>query len=371
MPHHDSLTVHDIDRLLASRGGPHLSFFLPTSRVTPDAEQDRTTLRNQRAEAFERLMEAHGLRRPDAEALLLPVDELLEDRAFWAHLSDGLALFAAEDGFACFRVAAPLARRLVVGSRFAVQPLLPLLSGDGSYYFVALSANAVRVIEASRSGAQLLELPELPADLREALALRGREPDQGPNRGWQGDEGKKTRYRKLFFKVDRALRSILRGEPVVLAGVDYLLPIFRRASGYPQMVAESVEGNPDTLSAAELHAATWPLVEPIFSAPRRDALASYAAKVGTGMTASGLADVLTAAFDGRIDTLFIDPDAEAFGSFDRASRELAISADPPQADHQDLFGLAARWTHQRGGQVFAASAAEVADGSLPAALLRF
>ncbi|MEM6955246.1 MAG: hypothetical protein AAF411_00660 [Myxococcota bacterium] len=370
MPHHDPFSTREIDALLVPREGPHVSFFLPTSRVTPHAEHDRVVLRNQRAEAFTALTERHGLRRREAESLLLPVDGLLEDSAFWAHLSDGLALFVADGHFTSLRVASPLPERLTVAPRFVVQPLLPLLSGDGTYYVLALSANVVRVFEASRSGISALHLADLPTDLREALELRGRDPKDTTNRGWQGDEGKKRLYRKLFTRVDRVLRPMLRGEPVVLAGVDHLLPIFRRASGYARLVSDAVSGNPDELSKEQLHEKTWPLVQAIFDAPRREAIAAFAEKAGTGLTANGLADVLIASSEGRIDTLFVDPAASAIGTFDVESRRLAIDGDP-RANSQDLIGLAAQWSHERGGRVYVAEPDDLNGAKLPAALLRF
>ena len=69
---------------------------------------------------------------------------------------------------------------------------------------------------------------------------------------WQGDEAQKTLYRKYFTQIDRVLRPYFadHSEPLVVAGVDYLLPIFREASSYRHLVPQGIPGNPEELTEA-------------------------------------------------------------------------------------------------------------------------
>jgi hypothetical protein len=99
--------------------------------------------------------EAHlfalGLRTPQVMELLAPATRLLEDNlAFWQHQRDGLALFLARDTSMVYRLPVSFAEQAVVGSRFYIRPLLPLLSGDGTFYLLALSQNHVRLWRGSR-----------------------------------------------------------------------------------------------------------------------------------------------------------------------------------------------------------------------------
>ena len=76
--------------------------------------------------------------------------------------------------------------------------------------------------------------------------------------------------RPISKRAAREMYEVLREEqaPLVVAAVDYLLPIFRQASAYPHLLQRGIEGNPDRLSEKELHDRAWTLVEPSFQAAR-------------------------------------------------------------------------------------------------------
>lgn len=71
---------------------------------------------------------------------------------------------------------------------------------------------------------------------------------------------------QYFREIDRRLQKILVGEtaPLVLAGVDYNLPLFRNATGYGHVLDEGIFGNPEGRPAEELHAAAWEIIKPHF-----------------------------------------------------------------------------------------------------------
>jgi hypothetical protein len=372
MHYTDHIAQDDVEQLLAETTGPCVSIYLPTTPITPHTDQDQIRLKNLRAEAFERLL-ARGIRRPDAEAILLPVDEALEDPGFWPYLSDGLAIFCAPAMHALFRV--PLSPRptLEVGERFLLKPLLPLLTEDGIFYVLALSENEARLFEGTRHHVAQIQLEDLPASMAAALAMRGRDPDQPPRRRWHvGDEGQKILYRKYFLQIDRALRPLYGGfsDPLVLAGVDHLLPIFREASSYPHLVATGISGNPERLSAKELHAEAWPIMEPILAGPRRAALARYGALRGTGRTSNDVETILSAALEGRVESLFLNLAISAYGAFDETTRSAVVRETPEPGD-VDLSAWAARWAYRTGADIFAGEPPEVPHDSPIAAVFRY
>lgn len=371
MHHTDHISANDIDLLLDVKSGPCVSIYLPTHTVTTEVQQDQILLKNLRAEAFHGLLE-RGLRRPDVETILLPVDELLEDAALWPYLSDGLAVFCSPDCHAAFRIPVSPSPMLQLGDRFILKPLLPLLTEDGVFYVMAISRNEVRLFEGTRYHVSQIHLDELPANMSEALRLEGREPNRAPQRLWQGDEGQKGLYRKYFLHIDRVLRPLYgdASGPLVLAGVDYLLPLFREVSSYRQLVTLGIPGNPDQLNAQALHAKAWPIVEPIFSRPRREAQAEYETLRGSGQTSQEFQTILTAALDGRVKTLFLSLAAEVFGTFDPTTRELQVREEPLAGD-VDLCAQAARWVYRTGGAVFGGEPPDIPPGSPLTAIFRY
>ncbi|MFQ5459825.1 MAG: hypothetical protein ACE5EL_03435, partial [Anaerolineae bacterium] len=71
-------------------------------------------------------------------------------------------------------------------------------------------------------------------------------------------------------------------------GVEYLLPLYRDASSYPNILPGGVLGNPDELSAADLHKRAWEIVGPHFEGAQRRAASQLAALQGTGRTSESL-----------------------------------------------------------------------------------
>jgi hypothetical protein len=135
---------------LGAVDGPCVSVLMPTHRHGPETLQGPVRLRNLVEQAASDLTDA-GTPAGDAADLLAPVRALLDDAAFWQHQADGLALFAAPGWFSRFRLPMALVEEVTVGSSFRVVPLIPLLSGDGFFFVLALSQNSVRLFDA-RSG---------------------------------------------------------------------------------------------------------------------------------------------------------------------------------------------------------------------------
>ncbi len=370
MPYTDHITEHDLVRLLDQASGACVSIYLPTTPLPADMDKARIQLKNLRSEAFNELSQ-QGVRRPDAEAILLPVDELLDDESFWPYLSDGLAIYTCPSTHAVFRLPIAPEPSCRVSWRFILKPLIPLLTEDSVFYIMAISRNDLRLFEGTRHHIRELPSTELPSSMSEALKIRKR-PSMSSSGKIQGDEGQKKLYLQYFLQIDRLLRPVyaVHSEPLVIAGVDYLLPIFREASSYPHLVPEGIVGSPEQLTAEELHAKALPLVEPIFTQPRREAIASYRALQGTGKTANDLEQVLTAALDGRVKTLFVNLEADRFGRFDTSTRK-AVVRETPEAGDADLCAQAARLTYETGGQIFAGTPSELPEDRPLMAILRY
>ena len=71
---------------------------------------------------------------------------------------------------------------------------------------------------------------------------------------------------QYFREIDRQLQKVLGNEtaPLVLAGVECNLPLYRNATGYAHVLDEGIYGNPEGRPAEELHAAAWEIVKPHF-----------------------------------------------------------------------------------------------------------
>jgi len=382
----------EIQSLIQSSGEPPcVSIFMPTLR-TGDTQQNPIRFKNL-LRAAEEGLEQWGLRDGEATTLLAPARRLMDDRIFWGHLDDGLALFRSPAVFKTYRLPLELRELSVVEDRFHLKPLFSLLMEDGHYYVLALSLKSIRLILATRHEAREIDLGDagdLAKSFREVMSGLTRrfalESPAGPGavgrsriypRHSIGEDDLKAEIREYFQVVDDGLADpaldIDRQAPFVLAGVEYLLPRFREASRLPHILDEGLTGNPDDLSAEELRDKAWDIVEPVLLAARRRAAERCVELLGTGRASAQLEEILPAACDGRVDTLFTARGVRVWGTYDPGERRVE-----PQVDQQsqapgseDLLDRAAVETFQRGGTVYAVERQDVPGGYALAAIFRY
>jgi hypothetical protein len=389
----ERVTREEIAELSAHRDGPHVSLFLPTVRAGQETQQNPIRLKNLLREAAQRLHE-RGAEKDAAEELLAPARALLDDYDFWQHQLDGLAVFVAPGFLRTYRLPLRFSELAAVEDRFHLKSLFPLFADDGRFYVLALSQNDVRLFEGSRDEVRQVPLQDVPKSLADALGhdltevhmqfhTGARATSRGGRQGGArtpiyhgqgaGEEDAKDEIRKFFGLLDRGLRELLDGDgrtPLVLAGVEYLLPIYRDQTSYPNTLAEGVHGNPDGLTPAELHDRAWPLVEEGFRAERRELCERYGDLTGTGRASRDLDVVLTAALDGRVDTLFVGRGVRQWGRFDAEARTVERHEEQ-RAESEDLLDRAAVLTFVNSGRVLAVDPAEVPAGGPVAAIFRY
>jgi hypothetical protein len=381
------LSRHEIKDLADQTADPSLSLYLPTHQAGPDARQDRIRLKNL-LRAGQDLLEKRGLRAAEIDRLLEPARELDGYSTFWNTQSSGLALFLSADFFRYYRL--PLAFD-EFEDRFVLKPLLPLLTDNGRYFVLGLTQGGSTLYQGTHYAVAEVPVEQLPKDLADALRFDdpqrqtqyrtissvqsrfagGRQPAVFHSHGVGTDEAK-TNILRYFQQVDRALHSVLKDDPVplVLAGVGYLLPIYRQANRYPHLVEGDVPTNPDDLSPDELRRRAWQTVEPLFHEGRRRALDAFSQLDGTGRTSKDLSEIILAAVDGRVEALFLQEGAQQWGTLDRASRTVKSREQRAPGD-EDLLDLAAVRTFSQGGRVFTLQAEEMPAKKPFAALFRY
>jgi ribose 5-phosphate isomerase len=186
-------------------------------------------------------------------------------------------------------------------------------------------------------------------------------------------EPAKDELAQYFRAVDAALREPLREQrvPLILAGVQYLLPIYREVSSYGHLADEELLGNPDHLSEHDLHARAWPLIRARQENARLEAVDKYWKLAGTGKTLDALHRIVPAAQQGRIESLFVDRTAHRWGTFDAATGSVTVRSSPTsERGDDDLLDYAAAETLLHRGSVYAV-AADAVPVPPAAAILRY
>ena len=378
-------TREEIQNLLQNPGRPCVSIFMPIVRAGAETQQNPIRLKNLLRSVQERL-EKTGMKDSDAEELMSPVRDLVNDQPFWQAEGEALAVFRSPEVFKTYRLPATLDEFCVVENRFHLKPLFSLLSGDGRFYILTLSVKNLRLIEASRHGSREVEISDVPQSLTEALGnltfeqehLQPRPRTVSRSAIYHGHGARETDLKaeivQFFNLADKALLKYMdRDAPVVLAGVEYLLPLYHETTEHPKVLEEGLTGNADGLSAEELRDAAWEIVEPLFLEDRRRATERYGDLQGSDRASSRYEDILPAAHDGRIDTLFVARGVRLWGTYDVQSREVHHQANQTtqQNGSEDLLDLAAVQTFLNGGAVYAVPQQEAPDGQAMAAIFRY
>ncbi|MFN8484338.1 MAG: hypothetical protein U0768_14970 [Anaerolineae bacterium] len=374
----------DLKRLTQREEGWHVSLFIPTYSSGAATEQNPIRYRNLLTQANEMLVAA-GVRAPDAAAFLAPAQRLVADSHFWLKQRDGLAVFLSSALAYVYRVGAPLPERVVVGPRFAIRPLLPLLTPPPQFYVLALSLNQTRLYRGNRETLAEVELADTPTSLDEALRYSelGKEHlsfSVAPSGG--GDAISYGRGIKSDILKDEALaffQQLNKGivaaigdgtAPLLLAGVDYLFPIYREANSYAYLADDGIAGNPERAAPADLHARVWPIVAPLFDRERQADAERYQALAGTGRTANAVAEVVPAAARGRVEALFVSRDAVQPGFVAPATGAVTIH-EAAVAGDEDLLDAAALAAYLNGASVYVVPAEAMPDTTPLAAILRY
>ncbi len=382
----DSFAMTDLRQLSQPQAGPCVTICMPTHVAGVDGQQDVVRLKNLVERAESQLADG-WLRAPEARDLLAAVRDLPADRAFWEARSHGLALFLDRQSLRHFRVPIRLDEMALVNRRFHLKPLLSLLTSGDRYFVLALSQNYVRLLAANRYRAEQLEVAGLPRRMDEALNLDGADRGSQSHFAMKGGKGKqssvfhgqggvrdahKDELALFFRKVDEAVRPVLADTqaPLILAGVDYLLPIYRKVCRYTQLADQELAGNWDHLTATQLHEKTWPLAEPIFSLAREQAADRFRSLAGSDRASDDLRQVWKMAAEGRIDTLFVASDCQQWGALDPETNSVELH-DQRQAGDDDLLDAAAVQTLLCRGTVYAVPSSQMPGSAAAAAILRY
>lgn len=380
-----SISRDQLKTLMNKQKAPCISLFLPTHRAGAEIQQNQIRLRNLLREAEEKLL-ANGLRAAEAKTLLEPAAGLLGNVLFWRQQSEGLAIFVSADVFSYYCLPITFDEFIVVTDRFHVKPLLPAISGDGHYYILTLSQKGSRLYEGTKQSIREIELETVPKNLAEALQYDELEKQvryhRGTSRG--GERGSmlsgggaelddaKENILKYFRQIDKGLHDLMKDErtPLVLAGVDYLFPIYREANTYLHLMDEGIPGNPKGVSTEQLHKQALEIVRPYFQKAENDAIAQYRQSSGTGLTSNDIKEIVPAAHQGRVGLLFITIGHQQWGVFNSDKNEIHLHKKM-ESDSESLSDFAAIQTFLNGGAVFSLDQGKMPNDTPIAAVYRY
>jgi hypothetical protein len=381
----ENLSLEQIRSLAQRTQQPSLSLFLPMLRT--ETHQNPVRFRNLLREARRQLLD-QGMEIHDVDQLLQSACDLLDDRPFWEQPEEGLAVFLGPGDFRAYRLPIAFNEHIVIGSSYSLKPLFPLLTNNGQYYVLAVSQNDARLFRGTRHGIHQMRMPKgTPQNVAQAVRLDEPEkqvqhhtgaPQGGPRGGLYhghgaGAEDQKAYLESYLNQLDASLKPIFdnEGAPLVLAGVDYMLSMYRRNSEYPLVMEEGIIGSPDMLSGEDLREQAWPIVEPYFRQEMDQMFERYQQFVGAGKSSDSVDEIASAAYYGRVESLTLNVGAQVWGRFNYETGRASHHQEQRKGDDLDLLDFAVIQTLQNGGRVFAASQEDLPTDAPMIAVFRY
>ena len=297
-----------------------------------------------------------------------------------------IAVFRSPDVFRVSWLDSRVDSTAVAGPHFFVRPMLRELTGEKTFYLLALSQKNVRLLRCTMHSSEEVRFPEAtktsyddymsspkPDHVLDNRASGG--PDMGAGGVMFGTAADATKWQDdlahFYRHIDNGLNQVLRAatEPVVLVGVEYELPIYRSISKFPRLAKEAVQGAPNSLKAGEMHARAIEAIQRCYDHKIDEALAEYDHKVGGGAS-NRLKDVVTATHEGRILTLLVSDSLQTTGIYDEATHTVK-ARQTGSANDEDLVNDAVVQTVLHAGQIFVAPNSKMPNGSPVAAIYRY
>ena len=117
---------HELDQILASEGGPHITVYLPAPEKAAEAKDDAIRISNLIRDAHSTLSQ-HWMPASEAEDLLKPLHALTDDRDFLGGRRHGVAIYLSEDVFKVYRMSESIEERMIIARTFCLRPMLSSL----------------------------------------------------------------------------------------------------------------------------------------------------------------------------------------------------------------------------------------------------
>ncbi|MGB0931419.1 MAG: hypothetical protein ACPGVB_11615 [Chitinophagales bacterium] len=351
-------------------GYPLISIYTPTHRAGKETWNGKDALKLKNIVLdIKNDLSNYDLNTSEIQNLLKPVVELYEDREFWLDQSDGLAIFLSKDYFKFFKIPINFEDRYYINSQFHVKPLVSFTKESNRFFFLDLNQQHIRLFECLEYSITEIEISDvIPRNIEEALpeehhstTLQAHSGGSGDSPIYHGQGGHKSEHsidiEKFFRLINDGIEQLLHDEkvPLLLGGVDYLIPMYHAVSTYNFLVKDRhVSGNLQNEGIVTLHEKAWSEMSGIFETSKKEIIKRFGEIAHTDLGTTAVEEVVKAAVNGRIDTLFLKTKGHCWGKFDQTTQKTTQYDDASEnvKEKADLLNFATIQCIENGGKVY-------------------
>lgn len=383
------LTRAIFNELAGYDNAPCISILMPTHRAGVEVnEQADLTAFKSALQQVEKILKEKGTEEVSIKSMLKPGYDLLRDGTFWRSLNNGLAVYVADGFFKYVKLPAPFVQYIHLNSSFYVSPLVPFMVRAEYFYMLDLAKKFTRFYRADSFGIEHLAIEEMPSGIDDVVHFEEKEDDTLFRTGGRGGTGganfhgigggkpeEKEQIAAYFKEVDNTIwQSHLNREnvPLLLAGQDFLISIYKSVSRYKEIWPAALTGNHHQQNDNEIYEEAMKVMKPFFDKPLQYALEDYHNKLMTALTSSMVETIIPATYYGKVSHLFVNKGLKVYGTFNEQENKLTLQGlEGPVSEPDDLIDKAVIKTIQNGGEVFFLDADQMPDKNEVAAIFRY
>lgn len=378
--------IEDFKKLAHTHEPMCLSVFIPTHRSGEEVKEQHAqkTLKNILKEVKKEILNRE-MSENESDVYLRPLLALMEDNEFWTDQSDGLAIFMTPKSIQKYKVPIHFEPYFYLADHFYLKSMVPLINDDDLYYIITLSLNQVKLYECTTYTIAEIDTGDMPQKLEDVVGSEikpghlqqhsGKNNETGTMFHGQGG-GKDDRQQdllKFFREIDKTIADLVNTEqaPVVLACDKNHFGNYRNISKIKNLHSQFIAGNPEDMDLLELHNEASYLLVDEFRKEKQDRIAAFRQYSNTDIALAEIEEIVPAAVNGRVDTLFIQSKKETYGLFDQENSTIIIDRNK-HLQNASLYNLAAVNTILNNGTVYLLDPANMPlDKTNANALLRY
>lgn len=308
----------EIKNMITKAGGICLSMIMPVAPPGKGDEKNRIKFKNLLQKSEDEFVK-YGMSQSEINERLADIKESSSHPSFFRNINGSIAVYISKDFTKILSLPYEVPEKITVGDSFFIKPLLPSLHGDGEYFVLGISKNNARLFSTNRNNIFEIDIDNIIKEADEQISMIDSEKHFALHSSTGGSSGaifhgqdssalEKDIIKQYFRLIDEGLKDLLNKQeyPLVLAGVDYLLPIYREINKYKNIINEGIYGNPDDLGLQVLHKKSWEIMEPIFKEEMLQDIEKFNNLNGTGNASANIDEIVTKAEYGQIESLFIN-----------------------------------------------------------------
>ena len=375
-----------IQELASVSGEVCITFYIPTYRTGREVNEqvNQITFKSSLQQVANELKDR--ISQDDIAKLLSPGHRLIKDDAFWNDQAGGLAVFITDNYFKYMKLHTAPQQQIWVNRSFLLKPLIPFSIIPEYFYLLVISKKQSKLFRADNFGVQFMPLSELPHGIDDVVHFEEKDDQKLFRTGSSGAGGganyhgigagkpdEKENISMYLAEVDKTLwKEVLNREkvPLVLAGVDYMVAIYKKITQYKYIWNDSLTGSLEYENEFSLYTEARRLVDSYFQQRTNQALELYGNHSAKETTSSIPTDIIPAAFYSRIAHLFVQQNAKLWGLFDKESEELTLH-EQQEAEDEDMIDKTIIETILHGGDVHMLPTERMPADSKIAALMRY